>query len=120
MKCPNCGIVDHSNRVVDSRAWKHTVRRRRECKNCNHRWTTYEATEEEFLTDRTGKKYLPWTVGEEETLVRLREAGLNYIRIGEQLGRNRNAVSKKVDKLMASGEYFVILDGLKNLRAEGL
>lgn len=113
MKCPNCGMVDHKNRVVDSRAWKHTIRRRRKCNSCNYNWNTYEAVEEEFITDRTGKKYLPWTPGEEETLVRLREAGLNYVRIGEKLGRNRNAVSRKVDKLMESGEYFVILDDLE-------
>lgn len=113
MKCPNCGIVDHNNRVVDSRAWKHTIRRRRNCNSCSFKWNTFEAIEEEYLTERTGKKYLPWTHGEEETLVRLREDGLNYIKIGEQLGRNRNAVSKKVDKLMASGEYLVISDELK-------
>ena len=114
MKCPNCGIVDHTNRVVDSRPWKHTIRRRRECNSCNHRWNTFEAIEEEFITERTGKKYLPWTPGEEETLVQFREKKMNYIEIGKMLGRDRNAVSRKVDKLMESGEYFVILDEINS------
>lgn len=118
MKCPNCGIIDHNNRVVDSRAWKHTIRRKRKCNSCNHKWNTFEAIEEEYITDRTGKKYLPWTPGEEETLVHLREAGLNYKKIGEKLGRNRNAVSRKVNKLMESGEYFIILDEMVKERVQ--
>lgn len=42
MRCPRCTCQD--DKVVDSRATKEGagVRRRRECLNCGHRFTTYE------------------------------------------------------------------------------
>ena len=42
MRCPECGCLE--DKVVDSRATKEGegVRRRRECLNCGHRFTTYE------------------------------------------------------------------------------
>ena len=46
MRCPFCG---HTNgRVVDSRSSKEgdAIRRRRECLNCDRRFTTYERIEE--------------------------------------------------------------------------
>ena len=46
MRCPFCS---HSEgRVIDSRASKEgdAIRRRRECLNCNRRFTTYERIEE--------------------------------------------------------------------------
>lgn len=45
MKCPYCGILN--TRVVDSRPGKIEleVRRRRECQECNNRFTTYERVE---------------------------------------------------------------------------
>lgn len=46
MKCPFCGFAE--NRVIDSRSSKDdtAVRRRRECANCNQRFTTYEYIED--------------------------------------------------------------------------
>jgi transcriptional repressor NrdR len=45
MRCPYCG--DHDSKVIDSRASEGgaTVRRRRECADCNTRFTTYERVE---------------------------------------------------------------------------
>ncbi|OGV49020.1 MAG: transcriptional regulator NrdR [Lentisphaerae bacterium GWF2_44_16] len=42
MRCPRCTCLD--DKVVDSRTTKEGagVRRRRECLNCGHRFTTYE------------------------------------------------------------------------------
>lgn len=40
MKCPYCGTRD--TRVIDTRQVGEGVRRRRECKSCNQRFTTYE------------------------------------------------------------------------------
>jgi transcriptional repressor NrdR len=40
MKCPYCGKRD--SRVVDTREAGDGIRRRRECKRCNQRFTTYE------------------------------------------------------------------------------
>ena len=49
MRCPKCGFQD--DKVIDSRASREgaTIRRRRECLSCNHRYTTYEEIEHEGL-----------------------------------------------------------------------
>ena len=49
MRCPKCGCQD--DKVIDSRASREgaTIRRRRECSACNHRFTTYEEVEHEGL-----------------------------------------------------------------------
>src|SRR4051812_35587013 len=43
MHCPYCGSTH--NRVVDSREAADAIRRRRQCENCDQRFTTYERTE---------------------------------------------------------------------------
>ncbi len=45
MKCPGCGHPE--SKVIDSRAMeeRNSIRRRRECLNCQHRFTTYESIE---------------------------------------------------------------------------
>jgi len=50
MRCPKCG--GQEDRVIDSRSTREgaTIRRRRECLGCNHRFTTYEELEHELLT----------------------------------------------------------------------
>ena len=49
MRCPKCGQLD--DKVIDSRASREgsTIRRRRECLACSHRFTTYEEIEHEGL-----------------------------------------------------------------------
>jgi len=45
MRCPKCGCLD--DKVIDSRSSREgaTIRRRRECLKCSHRFTTYEEIE---------------------------------------------------------------------------
>lgn len=45
MRCPKCGCLD--DKVIDSRGSREgsTIRRRRECLKCAHRFTTYEEIE---------------------------------------------------------------------------
>src|SRR5205823_3609400 len=45
MRCPKCGGIE--DKVIDSRISKdgHSIRRRRECIVCEHRFTTYEEIE---------------------------------------------------------------------------
>lgn len=45
MRCPKCGA--NEDRVIDSRLAKggSSIRRRRECTGCEHRYTTYEEIE---------------------------------------------------------------------------
>lgn len=49
MRCPRCANVE--DKVIDSRASREgaTIRRRRECLKCNHRFTTYEEVERSRL-----------------------------------------------------------------------
>lgn len=49
MRCPKCNSLKSS--VVDSRQAEdgNTIRRRRECEHCHHRFTTYERVEEKTL-----------------------------------------------------------------------
>jgi transcriptional repressor NrdR len=45
MRCPKCGFLE--DKVIDSRGSREgiTIRRRRECLSCSHRFTTYEEIE---------------------------------------------------------------------------
>jgi transcriptional repressor NrdR len=47
MKCPHCGYID--SKVLDSRDVDDGVRRRRQCLNCNGRFTTYERIQKSGL-----------------------------------------------------------------------
>lgn len=50
MKCPDCDYVD--SKVIESRDLEDgaSIRRRRQCLSCGHRFTTYERTEQRQLT----------------------------------------------------------------------
>jgi len=58
MRCPKCGCQD--DKVIDSRASREgaTIRRRRECIGCGHRFTTYEEIERGglFIVKRDGRR----------------------------------------------------------------
>ncbi len=57
MKCPSCGYED--SKVVDSRPSENSsIRRRRECLACKHRFTTYEFIEKAplFVIKKNGTK----------------------------------------------------------------
>ena len=57
MKCPICGFED--SRVVESRPTENSsIRRRRECLSCKHRFTTYEFVEQVplFVIKKDGTK----------------------------------------------------------------
>lgn len=49
MRCPKCGCLE--DKVIDSRASREgsAIRRRRECLECEHRFTTYEQIERATL-----------------------------------------------------------------------
>ena len=58
MRCPNCGCGD--DKVIDSRAARDgsTVRRRRECLSCGHRFSTLESVvpEDMKVVKRNGER----------------------------------------------------------------
>lgn len=46
MTCPACAFGDH--RVITSESKDGMVKRRRECLQCAHRWTTFEIIDTQF------------------------------------------------------------------------
>ncbi len=60
MKCPACGYTD--SKVIDSRPVEegNSIRRRRECLECQKRFTTFEVIEtvQIFVTKKNGSKEL--------------------------------------------------------------
>src|SRR4051812_27399064 len=58
MRCSNCGCQE--DKVIDSRTSREgaTIRRRRECLSCSHRFTTYEEIEREgiMVIKRDGRR----------------------------------------------------------------
>lgn len=72
MRCPRCSHPD--SRVVESRtlAEGRAVRRRRECLNCEYRFTSYERIDEKplMVVKRHGNRREPWDRTKVETGVR--------------------------------------------------
>ena len=60
MKCPACGYID--SKVIDSRpsADGNSIRRRRECLECQKRFTTFETVEamQIFVMKKSGEKQI--------------------------------------------------------------
>jgi len=94
MKCPFCGFAD--TKVIDSRIGKegNNIRRRRECIDCERRFTTYERVEES----------LPLVIkkdGRRETFDRLKiVAGMQ--RACEKRPVSIATIDKMVDRLEVS------------------
>src|SRR3989338_5933813 len=94
MKCPFCNHVD--NKVLDSRLSKEgdITRRRRECIQCEKRFTTYERIEE----------VLPWVVkkdGRREAFDRLKIAS------GIKRACEKRPISvEKIEELLSDVERF--------------
>jgi transcriptional repressor NrdR len=58
MQCPYCGSTHH--RVVDSREAADAIRRRRQCEDCDERFTTYERADavRMYVVKRDGRREL--------------------------------------------------------------
>lgn len=60
MRCPYCG--EYESKVVDTRSFDDgdSIRRRRECTQCNKQFTTFEKIEEKpiFIYKRDGRKQI--------------------------------------------------------------
>lgn len=111
MKCPECGMVGQT-KIIVKKEYKWTIQRRRWCRNCDYRFNTYEATEEEYFQEvnRTFKK---WTTGEEKTAVGLYMQGLSNREIGEKVGRSTIAIRKKIARLTKDGTFTDYLEELE-------
>lgn len=110
MKCPTCGFLNNDARVIDSRSHGLTVKRRRVCDHCKSRYNTFEVSEREYNEILHKQRYMTWTDGETRTLVNLYQEGYSKVEIAKLFGRSRMSVSRKLDKLMESKEYFKVLE----------
>ena len=58
MRCPSCGNID--DKVIESRSMVNgeSIRRRRECLSCGHRFTSYERIDEKpfMVVKRDGRR----------------------------------------------------------------
>ena len=102
MKCIYC--EQSSTRVVDTRESEDKVRRRRECKNCGRRFTTYETAEKLDLTvvkrDKEDEKF------QEEK-----------VREGVEIAANKTSITdEEVEEIVE--EVKSMLRGRKNIEAE--
>jgi transcriptional repressor NrdR len=61
MLCPICGAP--STRVIDSRPAEagQAIRRRRECEDCGHRFTTYERLEPQLMVRKRNGRLEPFS-----------------------------------------------------------
>jgi transcriptional repressor NrdR len=61
MLCPACSATD--TRVIDSRPAEggQTIRRRRECEACGHRFTTYERLEPQLMVRKRDGRLEPFS-----------------------------------------------------------
>lgn len=117
MRCPRCSYEDSS--VIDSRSDVTSIRRRRECLSCKHRFTTYERIEYAFpmVVKKDGRR-------EEYSRDKLRggivracektSVGIEQIdRILEVIESRINESSNKEIQSRRIGEF--LMDELRNL-----
>jgi transcriptional regulator NrdR family protein len=90
MKCPKCGC---ETKVVDSREYMDSVRRRRECLACGVRYTTLEQRIS-LLSSKSYHKH-------EDTLEMLEmyRNGASYEAIASAYGISRQAVQQRFKRL---------------------
>src|SRR5690625_4720913 len=95
MKCPFCG--NEEMKVTDSRNAldANAIRRRRECLNCNQRFTTFETIE---LTIQVRKRDGLYEDFQEDKLISGLEAACHHTRISHE--QVRNLASKITGELM--------------------
>ncbi len=105
MRCTKCGWQE--DKVIDSRASKEgsTIRRRRECLACGHRFTTYEQIEREGLmvVKRDGRAE---EFSREKLLAGIRKAcqkrPVSAKTIEELAGKITEEISEKFDREVPS------------------
>jgi transcriptional repressor NrdR len=122
MRCPWCGHAD--DRVVDSRPADagEAIRRRRECRSCGRRYTTYERVEELGLmvAKRDGSRE-PWN--REKMVAGIRKALANRPVTEEQVAslvaRVEARLRRKGPEVTSQQVGLEVLQGLQKLDEVG-
>lgn len=119
MKCPYCG--KNNSKVIDSRPTddNSSIRRRRECLECNNRFTTYETVEDMpiLVVKKNGTREV---FSRSKVLKGIASACESRQITSESMDRIADTVERKINDLMAReidsnaiGE--IVMDGLKEL-----
>lgn len=104
MHCPNCQTND--SRVTDSRDDGRSIRRRRECLKCEHRFTTYEKLElPRFLVIKRNKTLESYD----------RQKLTSGIKISFE---KRPFTDEQIESLIDDVEQELILSGLKEIKSQ--
>lgn len=119
MRCPKCGNLE--DKVIDSRSSKEgsTIRRRRECLECAHRFTTYEEIEHgELMVVKSDGRREPFS--REKLLSGIKKAcqkrEVTPERIDGIVGSIVSEVSTRFDREVAGKEIGErVMDALRDL-----
>jgi len=103
MKCPYCGSPE--SRVIDTRDANQGIRRRRECRACKQRFTTYERVTNTLMVVKSDGRREPWHVGKL----------LNGVRIASA---KRPIPVEEVERLVARIEEEVFAQGKAEVTSE--
>src|SRR5262245_41534873 len=121
MRCAKCGCQE--DKVIDSRASREgsTIRRRRECIHCGHRFTTYEAIERARLivVKRDGRRE---EFSQEKLLAGITKAcqkrPVSREAIEDLVEKIVDGLSSQFDREVPSTEIGArVMDGLRGLDA---
>jgi transcriptional repressor NrdR len=121
MRCAKCGCQE--DKVIDSRASREgsTIRRRRECIRCGHRFTTYEAIERARLivVKRDGRRE---EFSREKLLAGITKAcqkrSVSREAIEDMVEKIIDELSSQFDREVPSTEIGArVMDGLRGLDA---
>lgn len=103
----NCPICNSSTIIVETRKSEDKIRRRKRCKSCSMKFTTYEIMDQDYedivkqkhrVLERA-KVYITWTQEEDELLLKLRELGLTRADIALEMGRTKWSVKYRIQQM---------------------
>jgi len=103
MKCPYCGSSE--SRVIDTRDATQGIRRRRECRACGQRFTTYERVTNTLMVVKSDGRREPWHPGKI----------LNGVRIASA---KRPIPVEELERLVARVEERVFAQGKAEVTSE--
>ena len=108
MNCPKC--KSEETQVIDSRDTDpRSIRRRRECEKCHHRFTTYEKIEQSLMVEKRNGRTEPF---EREKIIRGVEIAAN----GRITDEEANRIADEVEqKLLEGGEQTISSVKIGNL-----
>lgn len=105
----NCPICDSQTNVIDSRKSEGKIRRRKQCKRCLVKFTTYEIMDQDYEDIVKQKHRLleqvktrsEFTRKEDELLLKLKSDGLTRADIALEMGRTKGSIKWRMQVMGA-------------------